>query len=403
MEVNDTVSIVDKKKSRLKRGILKEMYRLGSRTLAQLAKALHASVPSVTMLIDELASENWVQEIGIGTAQYGRKPALFGLRAGNQAIVVIDISVHDIKMVVFDLTNQVLDRLDVNLRLEDSVTFVEALRVPLEELAERIQEKQLTIIGVGCALPGLVDPKTGINYTYKRLNRPEQSLQELLADSFEAPVYLINDTKATILGEHRFGLAKGKNHVLSINIDWGVGLGVIMNGEILQGSAGFAGELGHIQLQADGELCTCGKVGCLDTLTSASSLIRRVKAGLREGRVSKLAEENFEDIDAEMVIDMAKAGDELAIDLLNEVGSELGKGLSIAVHLFNPELIIVNGVVAKAERLITRPIEQAIDKYCLADFRNKLVITVSRLGEMAKLCGTQAYVVNCLLEHEQIP
>ncbi|GAB3314143.1 ROK family transcriptional regulator [Larkinella ripae] len=403
MEANDTISIVDKKKNRLKRGILKEMYRLGARTLAQLAKALHASVPSVTMLIDELASENWVQEIGIGTAQYGRKPALFGLRSGNQAIVVIDINVHDVKLMVFDLTNQVLDRLDVNLRLEDSAAFLEALKGPIEEIAERIQEKQLNVIGVGCALPGLVDPRTGTNYTYKKLNRPEQSLQQLLAFSFDAPVYLINDTKATILGEHRFGLAKGKNHVLSINIDWGVGLGVIVNGEILQGLAGFAGELGHIQLQADGELCSCGKVGCLDTLTSASSLIRRVKTGLREGRVSKLAEENFENIDVEMVIDKAKAGDELAIDLLNEVGSELGKGLSIAVHLFNPELIIVNGVVAKAERLITRPIEQAIDKYCLADFRNKLVITVSRLGEMAKLCGTQAYVVHCLLDHEEIP
>ncbi|WP_460636634.1 ROK family transcriptional regulator [Larkinella harenae] len=379
------------------------MYRLGSQTLSQLAKALHASVPSITMLIDELVTENWVQEIGIGTAQYGRKPALFGLRAGNQAIVVIDISVHDIKLVVFDLTNRVLDRLDVNLRLEDSVAFLDALREPLAEIAERIREKDLQIIGVGCALPGLVDPKTGINYTYKNLNHRDESLQQLLTFSFNAPVYLVNDTKATILGEHRFGLAKGKNHVLSINIDWGVGLGVIVNGEILQGLAGFAGELGHIQLQADGELCSCGKVGCLDTLTSASSLVRRVKAGLKEGRVSKLAEENFEEIDVQMVIDKAKAGDELAIDLLNEVGSELGKGLSIAVHLFNPELIIVNGVVAKADRLITRPIEQAIDKYCLADFRNKLVIAVSQLGEMAKLCGTQAYVVQCLLEYEEIP
>ncbi|GAB3928892.1 ROK family protein [Larkinella terrae] len=403
MEANYTVSIVDKKKSRLKRGILKEMYRLGARTLAQLAKALHASVPSITMLIDELATEHWVQEIGTGAAQYGRKPALFGLRPGNQVIIVVDISVHDIKLVIFDLTNRVLDRLDVNLRLEDSVAFLEALKGPLEDIVQRVQEKQLKVIGVGCALPGLVDPRTGINYTYKNLNRPEESLQQLLTMSFDAPVYLLNDTKATILGEHRFGLAKGKNHVLSINIDWGVGLGVINNGEILQGLAGFAGELGHIQLQADGELCSCGKVGCLDTLTSASSLIRRVKAGLREGRVSKLAEENFEDIDVELVIDKAKAGDELAIDLLTELGNELGKGLSIAVHLFNPELIIVNGVVAKAERLITRPIEQAIDKYCLADFRTKLVITVSRLGEMAKLCGTQAYVVQCLLDHEEIP
>ncbi|WP_128546037.1 ROK family transcriptional regulator [Larkinella soli] len=403
MEENYTLSIVDTKKSRLKRGILKEMYRHGSRTLAQLAKVLHTSVPSITMLIDELATEQWVQEIGTGTAQYGRKPTLFGLQAGHQTVVVIDISIHDTKLVVFDLTNTVLYRLNVNLRLEDSVAFLEALKGPLENLAQIIKENQWTVIGVGCALPGLVDPHTGTNYTYKKLNRPGESLPQILAAHFDAAVYLINDTKATILGEHRFGLAQGKNNVLSINIDWGVGLGVINNGEILQGAAGFAGELGHIQLQADGELCSCGKVGCLDTLTSASSLIRRVKAGLREGRVSKLAETDFESIDVELVIDTAKAGDELSIDLLSELGSELGKGLSIAVHLFNPELIIINGVVAKAEKLITRPIEQAIDKYCLADFRNRLNIEISRLGEMAKLYGTQAYVIQCLLEHEEIP
>ncbi len=227
MEANYTVSIVDKKKSRLKRGILKEMYRLGSRTLAQLAKALHASVPSVTMLIDELATENWVQEIGTGAAQYGRKPALFGLRPGNQAIVVVDISVHDVKLVIFDLTNRVLDRLDVNLRLEDSVAFLESLKGPLEEISHRILEHNLNIIGVGCALPGLVDPRTGINYTYKKLNRPRTVVAAVAGPLFRlaglphqrhqgdhsgrTPVWAGEGEKPRLVHQHRLGCGPGRD------------------------------------------------------------------------------------------------------------------------------------------------------------------------------------------------
>jgi predicted NBD/HSP70 family sugar kinase len=156
-------------------------------------------------------------------------------------------------------------------------------------------------------------------------------------------------------------------------------------------------------MKTDGDLCFCGKVGCLETLASASSLIRRAKAGLAEGRVSLLAEEGPEKVTIEMIIAKANVGDAFCIDLLSDVGSELGRGLATAVHLFNPELIIVNGVLARAAKAITRPIEQALDKYCLLNYRDNLTIELSELGEMAKLYGTQAYVLQNLLEYEQIP
>ena len=103
-------------------------------------------------------------------------------------------------------------------------------------------------------------------------------------------------------------------------------------------------------------------------------------------------------IDAETIIDAAWQGDSFAIDILHEIGMELGKGLSIAIHLFNPEIIIVDGVVAKAGAFITNPIEQAINKYCLTDFRSNLTVVISQLGQEAKWMGTQAYVVEKVIE-----
>ena len=403
MEDTVTFSFIDTKKNKLKRRIISELYRSESHTIAQLAKLLHTSIPSTTVLIDELSTGQWVQGIGTGTAQFGRKPSLFALNANYYVTIVVDINVHDTKLLVFNLSNQVVHRVDINLRLETSGALLNVLSEPLGQLAQQLSQAGLQVIGVGVALPGLVNPQQGINYTYPSISKPELSLTELLTTAFGAPVYLINDTQATILGEHNFGLAKDKKHVLSINIDWGIGLGVITNGDILQGSAGFAGELGHIQMRPDGDVCTCGKVGCLDTVASASALIRRAKTFLKNGQVSMLAEIDPDTIDIETIITKANAGDAFCIDLLSDVGRELGRGLSTAVHLFNPELIIVNGVLAKARQAITRPIEQAIAKYCLLNYRDNLNIKLSELGEMAKLYGTQAYVLQNLLEQELIP
>ncbi|GAB3549777.1 ROK family transcriptional regulator [Spirosoma fluminis] len=403
MQDNEVFSVIDTKKNKLKRRIINELYQYGAHTIAQLAKLLHTSIPSTTALIDELSTGQWVQGIGTGAAQFGRKPSLYALDANRYVTVVVDINVHDTKLLVFNLSNQVVHRLDIGLRLENSASLLNVLSEPLEQLAQQLDQDKLQVIGVGTALPGLVNPRQGINYTYPSINKPELSLNQQLMQAFDAPIYFINDTQATILGEHHFGLAKGKKHVLSINIDWGIGLGVITNGDILQGSAGFAGELGHIQVRPDGDLCTCGKVGCLDTVASASSLIRRAKTWLDNGQMSLLSDMDADSIDIEAIISKANAGDAFCIDLLSDVGHELGRGLSTAVHLFNPELIIVNGVLATARKAITRPIEQAIAKYCLFNYQDNLSIELSKLGEMAKLYGTQAYILQNLLEQELIP
>ncbi len=403
MHDNAIISVIDTKKNKLKRNIIAELYRSESRTIAQLASVLHSSVPSVTALIDELNVAKWVHGIGTGVAQLGRKPSLFALNPDYYVNIVVDVNVHDTKLIVFNLNNQLVERVDLTVKLGDLPSLTDELHEPLEQLAGRLRAANREVIGIGATMPGLVNPQLGLNFTHTELNQPGHSLNALLDLLFDAPVYLINDTKAIIFGEYKFGLAQGKKHVMAINIDWGIGFGVLINGEILQGTAGFAGELGHIQIKPDGELCTCGKVGCLDTLTSASSLIRRARLGLSQGQVSMLSNEGAENVTIELIIQKANLGDGFCIDLLKEAGSELGRGLATAVHLFNPELIIVNGVLANAAEAITLPIEQALAKYCLPDYRNNLTTELSKLGEMAKLYGTHAYVLQNLLEHEQIP
>jgi predicted NBD/HSP70 family sugar kinase len=398
VDIFPKTSVVDYKKSQHRRRILIELYRSGTSSIAELARVIHSSVPSVTSIVEEMIEEKWIVPVGTGITKQGRKPVLFSLSTERYYVVVLDVSTHDTKVLIMNLKNEVVLRRDFDLRLEDSPRFLNALINATEEVLKESNIRYDDFMAMGVSVAGLVDTRKGYNFTYRSLNQSENSFGSTLERYFNFPVYVINDTKATTLGEHRFGLAQGKDHVLAIYIDWGVGLGVILNGEVFQGASGFAGELGHIQVVPNGELCHCGKVGCLDTITSAASLIRRIKKGLAEGRISRLSAIEMDKIDAETIIDAAWQGDSFAIDILHEIGMELGKGLSIAIHLFNPEIIIVDGVVAKAGAFITNPIEQAINKYCLTDFRSNLTVVISQLGQEAKWMGTQAYVVEKVIE-----
>ena len=388
-------SVVDYKKKQKQRKILAHLYANGPTTLANLAQLLHNSVPSVTALVDELSQAQWITSIGTAIGNNGRRPALFGLNLKQHYLAVLDVSTHDTKILFMDAQRNLVFRADYDLRLADNPTFLDTLSHYFTTALAESGLSHHQLLAVGVSMPGLIDARKALNLTYKNLTQPPASLTHYLAAQVDKPVYLINDTKATVLGESRFGGAQGKKQALAINIDWGVGLGIIVNGEVFQGASGFAGELGHIQVDPEGELCRCGKIGCLDTLTSALALVGRVQRDIQAGQVSQLAQfkDRVAQLDIDELISAAHQGDSYAIDVLHEAGFALGKGLAVAVNLFNPEIIIIDGVLTRAADFILSTIEQAISKYCLSDFRNDLRIELTQLNGRAKWLGTHAYVM----------
>jgi predicted NBD/HSP70 family sugar kinase len=386
-------SIIDIKKSRLKQGILKELYFSRANTIAEFSRLLHTSVPSITNLIEELNQEHWVIENGIGASRFGRKPTLYTLNPDYKRVLILDISTHDTRLILFNLQNEILQEEVIDLPIGHRSDFTQRLCAAINRFFSSFKLRQSSLLAIGVSMPGLINPETGLNYTYPSI-QSEGSINTTLEQQFGAPTFVINDSKATVLGEYHFGLGRGKKHVMAINIDWGIGLGVMVNGELLNGASGFAVEFSHNQVDPNGELCLCGKIGCLDTIASASTLLRKVKKGIHEGKASRLVALGDE-INIEMVVDAANQGDEFAIDLLHQIGIQLGRGLSTAIHFFNPEVLIVDGVLAKAGRFFINPIEQAINKYCLADFKKDLSIHVSELGDRSKLLGT----MSCVMEH----
>lgn len=391
-------SIVVYKKNQKVRGVLSYLYQEESGTLAQLAETLYTSVPSITSVVEDLVSQGWLRTTGTASGNNGRRPVLFSLNPNGHYAIVLDSTTHDTCFMLVNPLRQVIFQRSVDTHLENNAQFLAFLISFVTDCLVESGIDKKDIIGLGLAIPGLIDARRGLNLTYPNLNLPDQPFTTRMEQELGFSVLLINDSKATALGENRFGSGQGKKHALSINIDWGIGLGIILNSDVFQGASGFAGELGHIQMDPEGELCYCGKVGCLDTIASASSLVRQVRRAVLNGCTSKLAiyAQDVSQITINRIIEAAQAGDSFAIDLLHSTGYQLGKGLSVAINLFNPEIIIIDGILAEASTFIINPIEQAINKYCLSGFRNDLTVEATKLNGAAKWLGTHAYVMENL-------
>lgn len=395
-------SAVEIKKGRQKKDILKTLFADKSYTIAELSDILYISIPSLTQHVEDLLIDGWLTGEEVDNKKQGRRPTYYSLNPNKKANLLIDISVNGVGLFLINFQNNIIFENSYDYVLEDSSKYLEGLLKLIDHFLKTYGNAGFEIVSAGVSMPGLVNSEININYTYPKIKLGSNGLCKSVLKKFGMPCFELNDSKATVNGEALFGLGADLSHVLSINMDWGIGLAVYTGGTIFTGANGFAGELGHIQVAPDGELCSCGKVGCLDTVTSAKSLLKSIKKGLKEGKVSLLSKyrDNLESIDMEMIIDAVQNGDEFAIDLLYNIGIEIGKGLSIAVHLFNPQIIIIDGILSKAGKFIVNPIEHSINKYCLPDFKNQLKIEVSQLGNSARLFGLNAFVAQNIFKND---
>ncbi|TPE46302.1 ROK family transcriptional regulator [Pontibacter mangrovi] len=400
----ENLNNVEKKKFLQKVRIIRHLYVKGARTNADICSRFNISSPTSMGLLGELISEGLVEKQGLGKSVGGRKPDLYGLRGNSLFVLSIDMDRFSTRMAIMDNNNnQVTPIHTFAYTLPKDLSGLDTLCGWVEDLIATSGIDRKKLVGVGVSMPGLVASKEGDSRTYLRTDLLEESLQDLLSRRLGKPVFIQNDVKSAALAELRFGQAKGKQDVLVISLDWGVGTGVIMDGRLRGGAAGFAGEFGHIPLVEDGALCHCGKRGCLETLASGVSLTRMAREGIKAGQkslLSNLTEAELEQLEPQQIIEAASQGDQFAINLLTETGSNLGKGIAILIQLFNPELVILGGKIAEAGQLITTPIQQAINTYCMAQLRESTSIALSTLGQQASMMGATATVMENILERQ---
>jgi predicted NBD/HSP70 family sugar kinase len=361
------------------------------------------STPSVLKLLTALIGDGWIEKKGYGISIGGRKPDLYCLKDKKIRILCIDIELYHTKIAIVDNNyNFVLDVKTILLPISKSrIDFFNILNTHIQDILKSADINNQQLIGCSVGMPGLIDAEKGENYSYFLSNGENISLTAAFEKMLNLPVVIQNDVNGSSMAEFMHGMAKGKQNVLVLLMDWGVGLGIIMDGKLRQGTCGFSGELGHISFVENGALCYCGKHGCLETIASGNALSEMAKEGILSGKnsmLNKLSNEELERIEPDVIIKAANKGDQYAIQLLSNVGTNMGKGISMLIQLFNPELIILSGKIAEAKQYITLPMQQAINMYCMTQIREKTTIVSSELGENSRLLGYTTSGIDQFLE-----
>ncbi len=382
------------KNQNLKKKIIKHLYYNNSLSISELCMKVDKSLPVMSKSLNELMEEGYIAETGYAASSGGRRPLMYSL-------------VPNVLFVVSVAMDQFVTRIAIMNMKNAFVTPVEKFELPLPKnpqalsvLAEKIDKvihksgiPKNKIAGIGIGIPGFVDAKKGVNYTF--LNLSDKNVTEYIADKTGIPVFIDNDSSLIALAELRFGAAKGKKNVMVINIGWGVGLGMILNGELFRGHNGFAGEFSHIPLFTNSKLCSCGKTGCLETETSLLVVIEKAQEGLKSGRLSVLKHLSIEHLEQaiEDIMTAAREGDRFAAELFSEAGYNIGRGIAILIHILNPETIILSGRGSLAGKIWQAPIQQALNEHCIPRLSMNTSIEISTLGYLAELTGAAALVM----------
>lgn len=397
LQVNEPTSqnfsAADLNKIKLKKRILSLLHTHGNVTTPELSKWLKISLPTCIALMNDLISSGYVKIIGIGESSGGRKPALYGLPEDGFYVISCDFARYSASMAILDSYNKfVTPIVEINTHIDDPL-LVEKLYETSQKLIADHQIPNEKIYGLGVDMPGLIDSKMGINYTIK--DKKRQNISRDLKHRFNKLVYIDNDARMHAYGEFHFGAAKAYKDAIIIHWSWGLGLGIFVNGQLYSGNNGFAGEFSHIPMIENGDLCICGKRGCLETIASSNTIMKLVKQGFENNEVSSLINKfknNPEKVTPEDVIISARQGDEFCISILNEIGKAMGKGLSYIIQLLNPEVILLSGPLSKARQYVLSPIQQSLNRLCLEKISGNTTIIVSDMGDQSALLGTSEMV-----------
>jgi predicted NBD/HSP70 family sugar kinase len=384
------------KGGRLKNMIIKTLYFNKAMSCAELSELFDKSIPSIAKSVNELMDEGFVVEDGYAPSSGGRRPLMYSVKANTMYILAIALDQLTARIQLFDLLNNaVADMVTFELKLLNNPDALGKLTAEINNYIKGSRVAKEKIAGIGIGMPGFINVTEGINYTY--LDAGGESLTAYLTAKTGITTYIDNDSSLIALAEQKFGIAKSQNEVMVINLGWGIGLGMIVNGKLFRGYNGFAGELSHIPLSEDGALCECGKRGCLEAEASMLVVARKAIAGIQQGRITSL-KYNSNDSDhsklmGDAVLEAANNGDQFAIELLSDAGYKIGKALAILIHIMNPANIVLSGRGAKVAKILMAPIQQALHKYCIPRLASGTELLVSELGFDAELIGAAVLVM----------
>lgn len=371
-----------------KRNIINYLDAHEETTIPDLAQALNLSVPKATSLVGELIATGLIKDYGKVESTGGRPASVYGLVADSCFFLGIDVKEYAVNIGLLDFRKNLV-QVDMNVpyQLQNTKESLDGLMLIIQHFIDQAPVRSESILSACINLGGRINTRTG--YSFSFFHFTEEPLTDYAERKLGIRVFLENDTRAMSYGEFSKGIVKNEKNVLFVNIDYGIGLGILIDGKAYYGKSGFSGEFGHIPIFDNEILCHCGKKGCFETEASGRALLRLFKERAEQGSTSSVINnpDEIPKLRLTDIIEGAKNEDMLCIELLAEIGSKVGKGIALLINIFNPELVVLGGPLIQTGDYLFLPVKGAVNKYSLSLVNNDTQLCLSQLGEKAGLIG----------------
>jgi len=359
---------------------------------AEIARLTGLSPATVSAISAELIQDNLVFEKETGDSSGGRRPIMLAINPHGGCVVGIKLMEDHALGALTDLEATPLGKQSYTLTDTSPPAVARALSELVSELLSNSENPTANLMGVGVGLAGIVDSAQGLVRQSPFFGWTDVPLRELIQDRVNVPVYLDNDVNTLAFAEKWFGAGRGIDNFLVVTFGRGIGLGIVVNGQFLHGARGSAGEFGHTVIQPGGELCACGKRGCLEMYASEPAMLRESAQAFQQGRLSSLP-----NTPEEMVL-LAEEGEIAAQEIFAQAGRLLGQSIANLINIFNPERILINGEGVRAGTWLFEPMQAAIDEHTMPSLRQDVSILVEPLGDDAWARGAASLVLHELFE-----
>ncbi|MHA7941609.1 ROK family protein [Formosa sp. 3Alg 14/1] len=369
-----------------------------------LSKKSGLTPPTITRLVDELMHvDQLVESIGLGDSSGGRPPLIVKLKNENNYLIGIDLGATYIRGCLVDLNANFVSEMQVSTELEKGFESIVEKLVKIVEKFQKRKNPDDKIWGVGLGVAGLVNSETGIIESSPDFGWTNIDLGKELDKRLNLPFFYDNSTRLMALGELNMGIRENQKNFAIINMGYGIASGLVVEGTLLKGYSGFAGEFGHISVDTDSEVqCKCGMYGCLEALASGHRITSLGKAAVENNEselLKELARGDKELITAELVALAALQNDPASLKIYNDVAEYLCKGIGAISNLLNPETVYIGGGVSLNGNLLFDLIESKKNKYLLPSSA-KVKILPATHGDQATTIGAVALVLDKMMNLE---
>lgn len=378
------------KSAQTKKRIITHYIYNGSSTLTDLSKELDLSVPTVTKFVMEMCDEGFIIDYGKLETSGGRHPNLYGLNPESGYFVGVDIKKFAINIGMINFKGDMMEKkLNIPYQFDNTPEALDELCRIIASFIHHTKVEKEKVLNICVNISGRVNPESG--YSFSIFNFSERPLADILSEKTGFKVCIDNDTRAMAYGEYMQGCVKGEKNIIFVNLSWGTGIGIIIDGKIYTGKSGFSGEFGHVSAFDNEIICRCGKKGCIETEISGSAFYRILMERIAKGESSILSKRvaNIKNhpLTLDELIEAVNKEDLLCIEIVEEIGLKLGKQVAGLINLFNPEMVIIGGTLSLTEDYITQPLKTSVRKYSLNLVNKDSVIVTSKLKDKAGLIG----------------